>query len=83
MLSPPSLCVCFVYLYDYELEIIYVRLSEAKENIIAMAFAVWGRKLLGKKVILHTDNQAFAIILNTKTSKSKLVMHLLRPLIFL
>lgn len=48
---------------------------------IAMAFAVWGRELLGKKVILHTDNQALVIILNTKTSKSKLVMILLRPLI--
>lgn len=33
MLSPPYVFVSF-FLYDYEQEIIYVRLSEAKENII-------------------------------------------------
>lgn len=42
---------------------------------MSMALAVCGRELVGKKVILYTDNQ-------TETSKLKLVMNLLRPLIF-
>ena len=48
---------------------------------IAMAFEIWGEKLAGKKVILHTDNQALVSILNSNTSKSKRVMHLLRKLV--
>lgn len=37
---------------------------------IAMAFSIWGTKLAGKRVILHTDNKALVSILNTQTSKS-------------
>lgn len=48
---------------------------------IAMAFSIWGTKLAGKRVILHTDNQALVSILNTQTSKSSRVMHLLRKLV--
>lgn len=33
MLSPFSLYVCFIYLYDYEQEIIYVWLSKEKVNM--------------------------------------------------
>jgi hypothetical protein len=47
---------------------------------IAMAFDIWGKKLAGKGVILHTDNQSLISIINTKTSKSKRVMHFLRKL---
>jgi hypothetical protein len=46
-----------------------------------MAFSIWSDQFQGKKVILHTDNQALVAILNSKTSKSKLVMQLLRPLV--
>ncbi|XP_061165720.1 uncharacterized protein LOC133174638 [Saccostrea echinata] len=48
---------------------------------IVMAFDIWGGKLAGKKVILHTDNQALVSILNSKTFKSKRVMRLLRNLV--
>lgn len=48
---------------------------------IAMAFSIWGTKLAGKRVILHTDNQALVSILNTQTSMSRGVMHLLRKFV--
>lgn len=48
---------------------------------IAMAFSIWGKELVGKRVILHTDNKALVTILNTKTSKSPRVMILLRLLV--
>ena len=48
---------------------------------IAMAFHIWSQKLAGKRLILHTDNQALVSILNSKTSKSKRVMRLLRQLV--
>ncbi|XP_062588297.1 uncharacterized protein LOC134249973 [Saccostrea cucullata] len=48
---------------------------------IVMAFTIWGEKFQGKKVILHTDNKALVSILNSKTSKSKQIMQLLRPLV--
>ena len=46
-----------------------------------MAFSIWGKELVGKIVILHTDNKALVSILNTKTSKSPRVMILLRLLV--
>jgi hypothetical protein len=48
---------------------------------IAMAFHIWSQGLAGKRLILHTDNQALVSILNSKTSKSKRVMRLLRQLV--
>jgi hypothetical protein len=48
---------------------------------IAMAFEVWGKSLSGQKVIIHTDNIALVSILNSKTSRSTRVMHLLRRLV--
>jgi hypothetical protein len=46
-----------------------------------MAFSIWSDQFQGKKVILHTDNEALVAILNSKTSKSKLVMQLLTSLV--
>lgn len=48
---------------------------------ITMAFEVWGSSLSGQRVIIHTDNVALVSILNSKTSKSKRVMFLLRRLV--
>lgn len=48
---------------------------------IVMAFTIWANQFQGKKIILHTDNKALVSILNSKTSKSKQIMHLLRPLV--
>jgi len=46
---------------------------------IVLAFLIWLSQLSGKKIILHTDNKALVSVLNKKTSKSKRVMHFLRP----
>ena len=48
---------------------------------IVMAFHLWGDKLKNQSVILNTDNQALVSILNKRSSKSKRVMHLVRPLV--
>lgn len=48
---------------------------------ITMAFAIWGSNLSGKRLIIHTDNEALVSILNCNTSKSKRVMYLLRQLV--
>ena len=50
---------------------------------IVLAFYVWEESLKNRRLILNTDNMALVSVLNTKTSKSKRVMHLLRPLILL
>lgn len=47
-----------------------------------MAFHIWSCQLQNKKIILNTDNHSLIFILNTKTSKSKRVMYILRPSIF-
>ena len=48
---------------------------------ISLAFMLWSHKLQGKKLLLHTDNLGLVSILNKKSSKSKRVMHLIRPLV--
>lgn len=48
---------------------------------IAMVFHIWGHMLKNKRVVFNTDNLALVSILNKKSSKSKRVMQLLRPLI--
>ena len=50
---------------------------------ILLAFSVWWEFLRTKKLILYVDNQALVSILNKKSSRSKLVMHLIRPLVIL
>ncbi len=48
-----------------------------------MAFFVWKLKLMGKKVIIRSDNQALVDILNKKSSKNKRVMALIRQLVLM
>lgn len=50
---------------------------------VVLAFLIWAQCLQSKKIILHIDNQSLVSILNKKSSKSKLVMQLLRPLILI
>ena len=49
---------------------------------IVMAIHIWGSCLTNKRVILHTDNKALVSILNKRSSKSKRVMRLIRPLVY-
>ena len=48
---------------------------------IVLAFHAWGNFFQNKKILLNTDNLALVSILNRKTSKSKRVMRLIRPLV--
>ncbi|KAK6182694.1 hypothetical protein SNE40_010318 [Patella caerulea] len=50
---------------------------------ILLAFQIWTSFLTHRKLILHVDNQALVCILNTKSSTSKRIMHILRPLVLL
>ena len=48
---------------------------------IVLAIHIWGSILENKRIILNTDNNALVAILNKKSSKSKRVMRLIRPLV--
>lgn len=48
---------------------------------ITMAFAIWGSNSSGKRLIIHTDNEALVSNLNCNISTSKRVMYLLRQLV--
>ena len=48
---------------------------------IVLAIYIWSSQFTAKKIILHTDNKALVQIINTKTSKSRRVMSLIRPLV--
>ena len=50
---------------------------------VLLAMFTWVAKLRNKKIILRIDNQALVSIINSRTSKSKFVMHLLRPFVLL
>ena len=50
---------------------------------IVMAFYIWSNELKNRKIILNTDNKALVSVLNKKSSKSKIVMHLIRHLVLL
>ena len=55
-----------------------------KEPIpILLASATWGRAWQGWQVICHCDNQAVLGCLNSRTSRQKDIMHLLRCLTFI
>ena len=49
---------------------------------IALAIFLWGQEFRNKNVIFFSDNEAVVSILNSKTSKSKIVMSLLRFIIY-
>ena len=48
---------------------------------IVLALFLFKDKLINKQIIFHTDNQSLVCFLNKKSSKSKRVMHLVRPLV--
>ena len=45
---------------------------------VVMAAALWGGSWQGQHICFHSDNMAVVAILNSKTAKSPLLMHLLR-----
>lgn len=48
---------------------------------IVLAMCLFKTQFCDKEILFHTDNKALVEILNKKSSKSKQVMHLVRPLI--
>lgn len=48
---------------------------------IILALYTWASKFENKNIIFRTDNQALVAVINKRTSKSKLVMQLIRPLV--
>ena len=50
---------------------------------VVLAFYLWSKELANKKIILHIDNQALLSVLNKRSSKSKMVMSLVRPLVLI
>ena len=48
---------------------------------IFIAVSIWRQFLRNKKVLFRSDNESVVAILNSKTSKSKRVMSLVRPLV--
>ena len=49
---------------------------------ILVAGVIWGCEWTGHRVICHCDNQAVVACLRSRTSRHKVVMHLLRTLVF-
>ena len=50
---------------------------------ILLAMLIWSPQFCNKKILLRIDNQALVLIINKRTSKSKYVMKLIRPLVLL
>ena len=50
---------------------------------IILAFHIWTPRFINKKILLRIDNQALVAIVNNRTSKSKYIMQLVRPLVLL
>ena len=50
---------------------------------VVLAFYLWSKELANKMIILHIDNQALLSVLNKRSSKSKMVMSLVRPLVLI
>ena len=42
---------------------------------------MFGAKIAGSKVIFHCDNEAVVVIINKQTSKDKIIMSMVRPLV--
>ena len=49
---------------------------------VVLGLLIWGSELQNKKLIFRIDNSALLATLNKRTSKSKSVMKLVRPLVF-
>ena len=50
---------------------------------IVLALLVWGHVWENKKILFRIDNQALVSIVNKRTSKSKLIMNFIRPMVLL
>lgn len=48
---------------------------------ILLALYIFRHEFSNRQIMFHTDNQALVSILNKKSSRSKRVMHLIRPLV--
>lgn len=48
---------------------------------VVLSVIIWGNKLANKKITFHIDNQALVAVLNKLTSKSELVMVLVRAFV--
>jgi hypothetical protein len=50
---------------------------------IILAFHIWTPRFINEKILLRIDIQALVAIVNNRTSKSKYIMQLVRPLVLL
>lgn len=48
---------------------------------VVLSVIIWGDKLANKKITFHIDNQALVAVMNKQTSRSELVMVLVRALV--
>lgn len=48
---------------------------------VVLALFLWGSSLRNKKILFNIDNMALVSVINKRTSKDKMVMKLLRPLV--
>lgn len=48
---------------------------------VVMALYAWAPHFQNKKILFRIDNEALCVVINKRTSKSKLVMQLIRPLV--
>lgn len=62
---------------------IFVDITYLELVPIILAFCLWAKELLNKKIILRSDNNALVQIINKKSSKNANVMHLIRYLVLL
>ena len=50
---------------------------------VLLAMFIWGESFENKKLKFRIDNNALVVIVNKRTSKSKKVMKLMRPFVFI
>lgn len=50
---------------------------------IVVALYIWVEEFPQKKILFHTDNDALVSITNKRSSKDKLIMKFIRPLVLL
>jgi hypothetical protein len=48
---------------------------------IVMALYIWVEEFAQKKILFHADNAALVSIINKRSSKDKLIMKFIRPLV--
>lgn len=50
---------------------------------IVVALYIWVEEFAQKEILFHADNAALVSIINKRSSKDKLIMKLIRPLVLL